>query len=166
MSFLLPCPSPKWLSLYSFTLANPPLSQYRSRAPAVFSAIGCGIKPALIHLRIVPLWTPSNLAVSEIENFASINLCTMMVCMSRTKRTRTGVYQVRRSGSPKEYRRMSLKWRLHLSGVSCFHSWSAADVLNCGRLSMACARAKGDGYTRGEHRVNSVWLARIAIRLT
>jgi hypothetical protein len=81
-SFLLPCPSPKCLSLYSFTLANPSLFQYRSRAPAAFSAIGCGIRPAVIHLRIVPRWTPSNLAVSEIENSSSLNLCTMMVCMS------------------------------------------------------------------------------------
>ena len=54
ISFLLPCPSPKCLSLYSFTLANPSLFQYRSRAPAVSSAIGFGISPLLIHLRIVP----------------------------------------------------------------------------------------------------------------
>ena len=51
----------------------------------MFSAIGFGITPAFIHLRIVPRCTPSNLAVSEIENLSVIYLCTMMVIMSSTK---------------------------------------------------------------------------------
>jgi hypothetical protein len=54
----------------------------------MFSAIGFGIRPAFIHLRIVPRCTPSNLAVSEIENLSVIYLCTMMVSMSRTKTPR------------------------------------------------------------------------------
>src|SRR5690349_6702298 len=53
-SFLLPRPSPKCSVLYCFTVANPCLSQYRSRAPAVFSEIGFGITPFLTHLRSVP----------------------------------------------------------------------------------------------------------------